>query len=596
MFFPPPSALIPLDDPDTYRIFAVADTTGIFQFESRGMRDLLVRARPDRFEDLVALVALYRPGPMELIPEFVRRKHGGRVDYPDPRLESILKPTYGIMVYQEQVIKIAQVIGGYSLGGADLLRRAMGKKLPEEMAQHRDIFVKGAAKNAVNDRKANELFSLMEKFAGYGFNRSHAAAYALVAYQTAYYKAHHPAAFIAANMSAVMDDTDKVQQFVEDARAHAIELRAPDVNQSNYRFEPELPAASSPAAGVPGKGVIRYGLGAIKGTGEGAIQSIIEARRTGPFTDLFDFCHRVDKRLVNRRVVESLIRAGAFGALDGHRAGLLAMVGAALESAEQASRAANQVSLFGELSGTAARPRPAEVPPWGAKERLQNEKLALGFYLSGHLFNIYRDEVRGFVRMRIADLAAGGNGDYGRSTFWVAGVVLSLRMQNSAMGRMCVINLGDDSGREEIVVFSKVFDLYRHKLKEDQLLVLEVQRQARRARGGMDGDGDTGTDFRQRIEALNVLDLTEARGRFARGVRLICNGASSGGRLRDVLAPYRKGTCPVSVVYSGRAASCEIDLGEAWRVNLHEDLIRSLSEWLSPENVHIVYGEPRAGR
>ncbi|MBI4203607.1 MAG: DNA polymerase III subunit alpha, partial [Betaproteobacteria bacterium] len=271
---------IPLDDPETYRLFANADTTAVFQCESRGMRELMKQARPDHFEDIVALVALYRPGPMELIPEFIRRKHGGRVEYPDPRVEPILKPTYGIMVYQEQVMQIAQVIGGYSLGSADLLRRAMGKKLPEEMALHRDIFVKGAATNGVSQRKANELFDLMEKFAGYGFNRSHAAAYALVAYQTAYFKAHHTAAFSAANMSAVMDDTDKVQLFAEDARAHGIELLAPDVNESNYRFEP-LPADSK-------KGVIRYGLGAIKGTGEAAINHVIEARKTGgPFKDLF---------------------------------------------------------------------------------------------------------------------------------------------------------------------------------------------------------------------------------------------------------------------------------------------------------------------
>src|SRR5262249_26620951 len=238
--------------------------------------DLLKRAKPDRFEDLVALVSLYRPGPMELIPEFVKRKHGGRVDYPDPRVEPILKPTYGIMVYQEQVMQIAQLIGAYSVGGADLLRRAMGKKLPEEMAQHRTIFVQGAATNGVAERKANDLFDLMEKFAGYGFNRSHAAAYALVAYQTAYFKAHHAPAFIAANMSAVMNDTDKVQLFAADALAHGIAVLAPDVNQSNYRFEP-----------VDAK-TIRYGLGAIKGTGEAAIASIVEARREGPFQDLFD--------------------------------------------------------------------------------------------------------------------------------------------------------------------------------------------------------------------------------------------------------------------------------------------------------------------
>ena len=575
---------LPLDDAETYRLFANGDTTGIFQFESRGMRDLVKRAKPDRFEDLVALVALYRPGPMELIPEFVKRKHGGRVDYPDPRVEPILKPTYGIMVYQEQVMQIAQVIGAYSLGAADLLRRAMGKKLPEEMAQHRGIFVQGAAKNNVGERKANDLFDLMEKFAGYGFNRSHAAAYALVAYQTAYFKAHHAPAFVAANMSAVMNDTDKVEQFTEDARLHGITVLPPDVNASNFRFEPVPPGV----AGAGAKGGIRYGLGGIKGTGEAAIASIVEARRERPFTDLFDFCHRADKRLVNRRVVESLIRAGAFDALDDHRARLLAAVGIALESAEQASRSANQVSLFGDLPDKPQGPALPQVPRWAVKERLQNEKVALGYYFSDHLFNIYALEVRGFVRTRIAELAgstAGGNS-------WIAGVVLSVRMQNTAMGRMAILTLADESGREEIVVFSKSFEKFRHKLKDDELLVLEVQRQFRRARGG-DMD-DPGGDTRQRIEVVNVYDLAEARQRFARGMRLTCNGQSSGNRLREVLAPYRSGTCPVSVVYSNRGAVCEIDLGEAWRVNLHDDLIRSLGEWLSPENVRIVYGEARA--
>jgi DNA polymerase-3 subunit alpha len=590
---------LPLDDAPTYRLFAAADTTGVFQFESRGMRDLLVRARPDRFEDIVALVALYRPGPMELIPEFVRRKHGGRVDYPDPRVEPILKPTYGIMVYQEQVMQIAQTIGGYTLGSADLLRRAMGKKLPEEMAQHRSIFVKGAGQNGISDRRANEIFDLMEKFAGYGFNRSHAAAYALVAYQTAFMKAHHPAAFIAANLSAVMGDTDKVEQFVEDARAHGIELLRPDVNQSNFRFEPvaggtpPADAPPSPRGGIAG--VIRYGLGAIKGTGEAAIASIVEARKAGPFRDLFDFCHRVDKRLVNRRVVESLIRAGAFDSLNDHRASLLATVGIALESAEQASRAARQVSLFGDLAESAQPVALADAPRWSEKERLQNEKAALGFYFSGHLFTIYRDEVRRFVPARLADLGASGNGDYAGRTSWVAGVVLGTRVQTTASGRMGVIQLADDSGRHEIVAFREVFERFRQKLKEDELLVLEVRLRAARARASISGEAEAGPDFGMRIEALNVLDLAEARNRFARGVQITCNGAASGSRLREVLAPYRSGRCPVSIVYSNRDASCEIDLGEAWRVNLHEDLIKSLAERFSPENVRILYNNAAGG-
>ena len=572
---------IPLDDPASYRVFAQADTTGVFQFESRGMRDLLARAKPDRFEDIVALVALYRPGPMELIPEFIRRKHGGRVDYPDPRVEPILKPTYGIMVYQEQVMQIAQIIGGYSLGAADLLRRAMGKKLPEEMAQHRSSFVAGAAQSEVSARKAHELFDLMEKFAGYGFNKSHAAAYALVAYQTAWFKAHHASAFLAANMSAVMNDTDKVKQFVDDTQAHDIVLRAPDINESNYRFEP-----------VDTK-TIRYGLGGIKGTGEAAINSILSARKEGgAFKDLFDFCHRVDKRLVNRRVVESLIRAGAFDPVNEHRASLLASVGMALESAEQASRSANQVSLFGDLTDSTQQPALASVPGWSAKERLQNEKLALGFYLSGHLFNIYRDEVRRFTRTRIGELASLSPGDYAGRTYWVAGVVMGVRIQNTSSGRMGIITLADDSDSNEVIFFGEIFDKFRQKIREDELLVLEVQLRARGGGGRMvNGEYESGAEARASIRAVNALDLTEARNRFARGVRIVCNGSSSGGRLRDLLAPYRSGRCPVSVVYSNRGAVCEIDLGENWRVNLHDDLIHSLSEWLSPENVKIVYNE-----
>ncbi|HEY9531190.1 MAG TPA: DNA polymerase III subunit alpha, partial [Burkholderiales bacterium] len=303
---------VPLNDPEAYKLLSTGNTTAVFQLESRGMRDLIKRARPDRFEDVIALVALYRPGPMDLIPEYIERKHGKRVEYLDPRLVPILGPTYGIMVYQEQVMQIAQVIGGYSLGGADLLRRAMGKKKPEEMAQQREIFVAGAQKNGLSKSQATQLFDLMEKFAGYGFNKSHAAAYALLAYQTAYMKAHHAAAFIAANLSAVMDDTDKVRQFYEDGIANGLAILPPDINASEYRFIP-----------VDLK-TVRYGLGAVRGTGESAINAILEARAKAPFADLFDFCSRVDKRIVNRRVVEALVRAGAFDSLESKRARLLA--------------------------------------------------------------------------------------------------------------------------------------------------------------------------------------------------------------------------------------------------------------------------------
>jgi DNA polymerase-3 subunit alpha len=564
---PPPASLeeLPLDDPEAYRIFATGNTTAVFQFESRGMRDLVKRARPDRFEDIIALVALYRPGPMELIPEFIDRKHGRRsVEYLDPRLRPILGPTYGIMIYQEQVMQIAQVIGGYTLGGADLLRRAMGKKKPEEMAQHRGIFVAGAVANGMSRGAANQLFDLMEKFAGYGFNKSHAAAYALVAYQTAYLKAHYPAAFLAANLSAVMDDTDKVHQLYEDAVANGLQVLPPDVNASHYRFV------------AVGDKQIRYGLGAIKGTGESAINAIVEARGGGgPFRDLFDFCRRVDKRVVNRRVLEALIRAGAFDGIDSHRARLFASAGVALEGAEQANLAAVQRSLFGG-DADAAAPATAlvDVPVWSDKQRLMEEKQALGFYLSGHPFSAYAREVQPLVRTRLAGLQPSNQ------SVTVAGVVSGVRVTQGRRGRMAVVQLDDGSARVEATVFNELFEASRNLLKEDALLIVEGRPQHDEFTGGI------------RIAADKVMDLATARQHLARGVRLVCNGGSDGARLRELLAPYRNGGVPVSVVYSNLEAECRIELGEAWRVRLDDTLIRTLGEWLQPENVQILYDPP----
>ncbi|MCD6043285.1 MAG: polymerase alpha subunit, partial [Burkholderiales bacterium] len=437
-------------------------TTAVFELESRGMRDLIKRAKPDRFEDVIALVALYRPGPMDLIPEYIERKHGKRVDYLDPRLVPILGPTYGIMVYQEQVMQIAQVIGGYSLGGADLLRRAMGKKKPEEMAQQREIFVAGAEKNGLSRGKATQLFDLMEKFAGYGFNKSHAAAYALLAYQTAYMKAHHAAAFAAANFSAVMDDTDKVRQFHEDAIANGLKVVPPDVNASEFRFVPV------------DRGTIRYGLGAVRGTGHAAIESIVAARKDGRFTDLFDFCRRVDKRLVNRRVLEALVRAGAFDGIDENRARLLASAGRALEAAEQAERQASQVSLFGEAEAPRGGAHAiVEAPPWDLKQKLTEEKAALGFFLSGHLFSVYERELGAFSRTALAKLAPS------ESRVWLAGIIASARMQMTRRGRMMVVTLDDGTAQVEITVFNELFERHRDKLKEDALLVLGERRGGR---------------------------------------------------------------------------------------------------------------------
>jgi DNA polymerase-3 subunit alpha len=578
-------ATLPLDDAVTYGIFSTANTGAVFQFESRGMRDLLKRAKPDRFGDIIALVALYRPGPMDLIPDFCDRKHGKRFAYPDPRVEGILSETYGIMVYQEQVMQMAQIIGGYSLGGADLLRRAMGKKKAEEMAQQRELFRAGAAKNGLTEAKADELFDLMEKFAGYGFNKSHAAAYALVAYHTAYMKVHHTAAFMAANMSAVMTDTDKVQMFWDDARQNFVTVLPPDINSGEYRFTP-VKGRATQGDGTPREsrnGVIRYGLGAVKGTGESAINHIVEARRTGgPFRDLFDFCHRVDKRIVNRRTVESLVRAGAFDSINDNRAAMMATVAVALETAEQANRTAHQTGLFGDIAEAAPQVAPVNVRPWSMKERLQNEKVALGFYFSDHLFNVYREEVRSFVTAQLGTITGADR------SMWVAGVVMGVRVQSLASGRMGIVVLADETGQQEIVLFKEVFEKFRAKLREDELLVIELRVRQSRFRGG--DDGESRDEGNLRLEALNVLDLAEARQRFARGIRIMCNGQSSGVKLKELLAPYRSGSCAVSVVYTNKAATCEISLGDAWRVHPQDQLIQSLAEWLKPENVSVVYG------
>jgi len=559
---------IPLDDAETYKLLSAGNTTAVFQLESRGMRDMIRRARPDRFEDIIALVALFRPGPMDLIPDFIARKRGEQnVEYLDRRLEPILAPTYGIMVYQEQVMQIAQVIAGYTLGAADLLRRAMGKKKPEEMAQQRDIFVAGAQKNGLVKHKAMQLFDLMEKFAGYGFNKSHAAAYALLAYQTAYMKKHHTAAFVAANLSAIMDDTDKVRQFYEDGVANGVKILPPDVNASEYRFIPV------------DKGTVRYGLGGVRGTGESAIAAVLEARKQAPFRDLFDFCRRVDKRMVNRRVVEALVRAGAFDSLDPRRARLLASVGRALDAAEQAERAASQVSLFGEAEAPRGGAHAyVDAADWDARQKLLEEKAALGFYLSGHLFSVYERQLRGFPRTPLAKLAPSDH------RVWMAGVVASARTQMTRRGRMVVVMLDDGSAQVELTVFNELFEKHRDKLKEDALLVVA---------GKAQNDPYSG-NFR--VVAEDLMDLDTLRGRYAAQLRIAMNGktdhAHDAKKLQALLEPYRaagQGACTVVVEYQNGTAACRVALGDSWRVKPDERLLADLGAWLTPESVQVVY-------
>ncbi len=565
---------IALDDKAAYEVFKRADTVAVFQFESPGMQRMLKDARPDRFGDIIALVALYRPGPMDLIPDFVARKKGERFEYPDPRVQPILEETYGIMVYQEQVMRMAQIIGGYSLGSADLLRKAMGKKKADEMAKHRVIFGEGAAKNGMSHAKANEIFDLMEKFAGYGFNKSHAAAYALLAYHTAWLKAHYPAEFMAANLSAALDDTDKVKVLIEDSRKSNLTILPPDINTSDYRF---TPVRTDPAKRAM---AVRYGLGAIKGTGQAAIERIVAARQEKPFTDLFDFCTRVDKRLVNRRVIEGLVRAGGFDTLDDDRASLLTTVGRAMEAAEQAEAHANQVSLFDAGDAVVSQKEWVRMPRWSEKDKLSNEKIALGFYLSGHLFKGSEAEVRRFARTPLAQIQPS------REVQIIAGIIAGMRTQMTRRGKMLVLILDDGTAPLEVTVFNELYEANRQRLREDELVIIHGTVRNDDFSGGL------------RVTAERVLDLTMARSQYARALRLSMNGQSDAARLKQLLAPYKinqEGVsgCPVMICYqTGHAAGaslCEISLGEDWRVRPDDGLIGTLNDWLTPANVELCY-------
>ena len=543
---------IQLDDAATYKLFADGRTESVFQFESRGMQGMLKDARPSRLEDLIALNALYRPGPMDLIPSFVARKHGREVvEYPHPLVEKVLSETYGIMVYQEQVMQTAQVLGGYSLGGADLLRRAMGKKKAEEMAEHREIFRKGAGVNGLSEEKADEVFDLMEKFAGYGFNKSHAAAYSLLAYHTGWLKVHFTAEFFCANMTIEMDDTDKLKVLFEDALKFGISFDPPDVNRGTHRFEP-----------VSDK-VIRYGLGAIKGTGQQAIDAIVKAREEGgPFTSLFDFCVRVDRSRLNKRSVEALVKAGAFDSLQRNRASLAASVDRAFDFSTATAANANQGGLFDMMGDDAhgsstQEPELVDMLPWGVKEQLTNEKTAVGFYLSGHLFDAVEREVRLFAKRKIDDLIDS------REPQLLAGIVSDLRIINGQRGKLAIFKLDDKSAVMEATADEAMINANRHLLKDDELVIVMAKMQADRFSGGY------------RLSIQQVWDLPSARCRFGKFLRVSVNGrAPEVARMVKDFPPQREMTeqgellrgLPVRLKLERRgdkvAAAAELLLGE----------------------------------
>ncbi|MBL8334872.1 MAG: DNA polymerase III subunit alpha [Rubrivivax sp.] len=557
---------VPLDDARVYKLFSDGLTEAVFQFESRGMQGMLRDARPTRLEDLIALNAMFRPGPMENIPSFCARKNGREeVVFPHPLLAQVLEETYGIFVYQEQVMQAAQVMGGYSLGGADLLRRAMGKKKPEEMAKERVKFRAGAMEKGISEAKADEVFDLMEKFAGYGFNKSHAAAYSLLAYHTAWIKVHCTAEFYAANMTIEGDDTDKLKVLLADAKLFGLSFEPPDVNRGVYRFVPVSDR------------VVRYGLGAIKGTGQGAIEAIVAAREGtdgqggGPFRSLFDFCARVDKGKVNKRVVEALIKAGAFDALHPDRAAALASVSLAFDWAE--TQAANEAQGglfdFGDDTHGSSSQEPAlvAVEPWGIRERLQHEKTAIGFYLSGHLFDAYAGEVRRFVKRSIAELVDS------REPTVVTGIVAEARLVNGRSGRVYIFKLDDGSESIEAVANEDTVAEQRDLLKEDELVVVQGKLQPDRFSGGL------------RLNVQQVWDLAAARARFGRCLLVDVNGQlpavadlirSSPARRVDTEHGALQQGLPVRLKLQRARATAEIELGDEGRIWPSDE---ALSRW-----------------
>ena len=576
---------LPLDDKDTFTMLKKAETTAVFQLESRGMKDLIKRLQPDSLEDMIALVALFRPGPLQsgMVDDFINRKHGrAQVAYPDAKyqhelLKPILEPTYGVIVYQEQVMQIAQVLAGYTLGGADLLRRAMGKKNQEEMDKQREVFQNGAAKQGVDPELAIRIFDLVEKFAGYGFNKSHSAAYALVSYQTAWLKAHYPAQFMAATMSSDMDKTDKVVTFIEECRNAGLTLLPPDVNAGGFQFT------------VDDDDNIIYGLGAIKGLGEGPVESLIHARQEKPFKDLFDFCARVDPRKLNKRAIEALIRSGALDKIgpgvdeDYDRAVMFAAIGEAVKAAEQsaANVSAGMTDLFGAVVPSSDKAADAyqdfrQVRRWSMKERLNGERETLGLYLTGHPIDEFDAELSHLVSSRIVQVKP----DKNKQT--IAGLVVAFRVMRTKRGdTMAFITLDDRSGRMEVAVFADTYNANREKLVKDALLVIEGQISNDDYSGGLKMRADT------------ITDLAEARQARVAGVRIIWRNdqlpLNFSQQLRSVLEPHRQGECPVAVHYHRADVAVELSLGRDWLVAPNDELLQSLRGLYGSTQVELIY-------
>lgn len=558
---------IPLDDKDAYLVFANANTTAVFQFESVGMKKMLKEARPSKFEEIIAFVSLYRPGPMDLIPDFIHRMHGGEFEYLHPLLEGVLEPTYGIMVYQEQVMQAAQYCAGYTLGGADLLRRAMGKKKPEEMVKQRQIFIEGAAKKDIDTATANHIFDYMEKFAGYGFNKSHAAAYALVAYQTAWLKAHYPAEFLAAVMSSEMQNTDNVVFLIDDCRHNGLEVLPPSVNMSLYHFH------------ASDERTIVYGLGAIKGVGEQAMQSVIDSRqKEGPYRDLFDFCHRIDLKKINKRTLEALIRAGALDCLGIERSSLMAQLPEAVQAAEQArsNRETGIMDLFGEVEEVQRKPA-KPVKPWSDEVRLKGEKDTLGLYLTGHPIDVYRNELKAFIPSKINELTPTRRG----VTTVFAGLVVDVANFPNRM----VVTLDDGTARIEVSANHERFQRFKDIVQTEKVVVIEGEIYERE---GFD---------RPMGRLTKAFSLNEIRQKRANSIQIHLQpehlSKTLSQDLQNMLLPYcNVDLCthiPVLLHLDYAYATAELHLGIQWKIAPLDEALVKLRDYFGKESLHIEY-------
>ncbi len=575
---------IPRDDKASYQLLMAAKTTAVFQLESRGMKELIKKLKPDCFDDIIALVALFRPGPLEsgMVDDYINVKHGAKAEYAHPVLIPILEPTNGVILYQEQVMQIAREMGGYTLGGADLLRRAMGKKKVEEMAQQRSLFTEGAVAGGIDKEIATYVFDLMEKFAGYGFNKSHSAAYALVAYQTAWLKAHYPAAFMAAVLSSDMDNTDKIVILIAECQEMQLEVCSPNINVSNFQFT------------VNNKGQIVYGIGAIKGVGEAAIDDLLQERKVnGAFKGLYDLCKRVDLRKVNRRVFEALVRGGAFDVFNENRASHMAELPTAIKVAERhvAMVKAGQNDLFGlavnaESSDNEVKNYADSVPEWQEKDRLTFEKQALGLFLTGHPIDQYRTELQHIVHGSIASILASVEKSRGKSEARLAGLLIGLRTRQDRKGRMMgFATLDDKTARLDVAIYSEVFETYKDALKADEVLVVE---------GSARMDGYTGM---LSVTADKIYSIEEAREGFARSLTIDWNGskvdiqtASFIHKLQETIEPFSGGQCLLMVNYCSPTAKASLQLGDMWRIHPTDELISRLQVLLGEENaVNIKY-------